>query len=176
MEKFNQINTGMTYSQVVSIIGFDGTISSQTDSGKIYIWEQSNKYISIIFMDNKVYSKSQSGLSGQAQLSENKAQNGTEQETEVRQNPVVSMLIENYGNIQIELYPDMAPNTVANIIDLIKNKYYQGRTFDRVEEGFIVQCGNEDSKTYDYSIKGEFATNNYTNNTLKFERGTVRTS
>lgn len=192
MEKFNQINTGMTYSQVVSIIGFDGTISSQTDSGKIYIWEQSNKYISIIFMDNKVYSKSQSGLSGQAQLSENEAQNGTEQQTEVRQNPVVTMNIEGYGNIAIELYPDIAPNTVTNFIALANNGFYDGLTIHRIVEDFMIQGGDPkgdgtgnptlsaidssiirgSAKDTQYSINGEFTENGY-NNTLKHEKGVI---
>ena len=101
---------------------------------------------------------------------------GQEQQTKVKQNPVVTMLIENYGNVEIELYPDMAPNTVANIINLINSRYYKGYKFDRVVEDFCIQCGNEDSKTSEYSVKGEFVANNYTNNTLKFERGTVRTS
>lgn len=86
------------------------------------------------------------------------------------------MNIEGYGNVAIELYFDMAPNTVANIINLINSRYYKGYKFDRVVENFIVQCGNEDSKTSEYSVKGEFTANDYINNTLKFERGTVRTS
>lgn len=176
MEKFNQINTGMKYSQVVNIIGFEGTISSQANNIKTYTWQQSSKIISIVFTDDKVSAKSQIGLSGQAQVSENEGQNGTEQQTEVRQNPVVTMLIEGYGNIAIELYPDMAPNTVANFIHLVQEKYYNGQPFDRIVENLMIQCGNEESKDIQYSIEGEFAENGYTNNTLKFERGTIRTS
>ncbi len=83
------------------------------------------------------------------------------------------MNIEDYGNIVIELYPDMAPNTVANIIDLIKKNYYQGQKIDRVVDNFIIQCGSEDANGYTHSIKGEFSENGYSKNTLKFERGTI---
>lgn len=104
-------------------------------------------------------------LLGQNELSE------TEEQTEVIQNPVVTISIEDYGIVTIELYPEMAPNTVANFIYLIKSKYYEGRTFDRVAENFLIQCGKERSE---YSIKGEFIENGYENNTLKVERGTIR--
>ena len=49
------------------------------------------------------------------------------------QRPIVSMEIKDYGIIQIELYPDMAPNTVKNFIKLINDGYYNGLTFHRVE-------------------------------------------
>lgn len=192
MEKFNQINTGMTYSQVVGIIGFDGTISSQTDAGKIYIWKQSNKYISIIFMDNKVYSKSQSGLSGQAQLSQSETQNESEQQTEIRQNPVATINIEGYGNIAIELYPDIAPNTVTNFIALANNGFYDNLLIHRVQKDFVIQGGDPkgdgtggptlseidksirkgSTEDIQYSINGEFTRNGY-NNTLKHEKGVI---
>ena len=53
------------------------------------------------------------------------------------QRPIVSMEIENYGTIKMELYPDMAPNTVKNFIKLINEGYYNGLTFHRVEESLI---------------------------------------
>lgn len=53
------------------------------------------------------------------------------------QNPVVTMEIENYGTVKIELYPEMAPNTVRNFIKLINEEYYNGLTFHRVEENLI---------------------------------------
>lgn len=67
MEIFNKISDNMTYKQVCDIIGFEGTLSSQygtTQYGitKIYTWEKSGKIISIAFVDNKVVSKTQTGL------------------------------------------------------------------------------------------------------------------
>ena len=57
------------------------------------------------------------------------------------QNPIVTMEIENYGTVKIELYPEMAPNTVRNFIKLINEEYYNGLTFHRVEEN-LVQGGD----------------------------------
>ena len=90
------------------------------------------------------------------------------------QRPVVSMEIENYGTIKIELYPDAAPNTVKNFIKLINEGYYNGLTFHRVEES-LIQGGDiagDGTGSTEYAINGEFSENGY-DNTLKFERGTV---
>lgn len=87
--------------------------------------------------------------------------------------PVVSMEIEGYGTVKIELYPDEAPNTVRNIIKLINEGYYNGQTFDDVEENLIQieeKTVNEDET--EICIDGEFTENGYDNN-LKFERGTI---
>lgn len=73
------------------------------------------------------------------------------------QRPVVSMEIENYGTIKIELYPDMAPNTVKNFIKLINQGYYNGLTFHRVED-MLIQ-GGEASEQAELSINGEFTEN-----------------
>ena len=89
--------------------------------------------------------------------------------------PVVSMEIEGYGTVKMELYPDMAPNTVKNFIKLINEGYYNGLTFHRVEETLIQggdKAGDGTGETK-YTINGEFSENNYKENTLKFERGTV---
>lgn len=90
------------------------------------------------------------------------------------QRPVVSMEIENYGTIKMELYPDAAPNTVKNFIKLINEGYYNGLTFHRVEES-LIQGGDiagDGTGSTEYAINGEFSENGY-DNTLKFERGTV---
>ena len=90
------------------------------------------------------------------------------------QRPIVSMEIKDYGTIKIELYPDMAPNTVKNFVKLINDGFYNGRTFNRVED-ILIQGGypaNEETEQANLSINGEFTKNGY-DNTLKFERGTV---
>ena len=90
------------------------------------------------------------------------------------QRPIVSMEIEGYGTIKMELYPDEAPNTVKNFIKLINEGYYNGLTFHRVEESLIQggdKAGDGTGET-ELSINGEFLENGY-DNTLKFERGTV---
>lgn len=91
------------------------------------------------------------------------------------QRPIVSMEIEGYGTIKMELYPDMAPNTVKNFIKLINEGYYNGLTFHRVEESLIQggdKAGDGTGET-ELSINGEFSQNGYKDNTLTFDRGTV---
>ena len=66
-------------------------------------------------------------------------------------NPVVTMEIENYGTIKMELYPDMAPNTVKNFITLANNGYYNGKTISEVGKstisgGFDLNTVKEESK------------------------------
>lgn len=89
--------------------------------------------------------------------------------------PVVSMEIQDYGTVKMELYPDVAPNTVENFIKLINEGYYNGLTFHRVEE-MLIQGGDkagDGTGETEHTIKGEFSKNNYKENTLSFERGTV---
>lgn len=91
------------------------------------------------------------------------------------QRPIVSMEVEGYGTIKMELYPDMAPNTVNNFIKLINEGYYNGLTFHRIQES-LIQGGDKQGDgtgTKEYSINGEFSKNGYKENTLSFERGTV---
>ena len=91
------------------------------------------------------------------------------------ENPVVTMEIENYGTVKMELYPNVAPNTVRNFIKLINEEYYNGLTFHRVEESLIQggdKAGDGSGQT-DYTIEGEFSANNFKDNTLSFEEGTL---
>lgn len=53
-------------------------------------------------------------------------------------NPIVTMEIEDYGTIKIELYPDMAPNTVKNFVALVNSGYYNGKTISEIGEDSIV--------------------------------------
>ena len=92
------------------------------------------------------------------------------------QNPIVTMEIEDYGTITIELYPDMAPNTVANFVNLIEEGFYDGLTFHRSVPGFVLQGGDPDGDGTGgpgYTIKGEFSSNGYTKNTLSHTRGVI---
>ena len=92
------------------------------------------------------------------------------------QNPIVTMEIEDYGTITIELYPDMAPNTVANFVNLIEEGFYDGLTFHRSVPGFVLQGGDPNGDGTGgpgYTIKGEFSSNDYTQNTLSHTRGVI---
>ncbi len=89
--------------------------------------------------------------------------------------PIVTFELENGRSIKVELYPDVAPNTVRNFISLVSKGFYNGLTFHRVIPGFMVQGGcpnGNGSGGPGYSIKGEFKSNGYENN-LKHERGVI---
>ena len=57
-------------------------------------------------------------------------------------NPVITFKIKGDKIIKAELYPDIAPNTVNNFISLVKNGFYNGLTFHRIIEGFMMQGGD----------------------------------
>lgn len=91
-------------------------------------------------------------------------------------NPIVTMEIENYGTIELELYPEFAPNTVANFVNLIESGFYDGNNFHRLAKGFVLQGGDPDGNGTGgpgYSIKGEFSKNNYAKNTLSHTTGVI---
>ena len=62
-------------------------------------------------------------------------------------NPVATIEIEDYGTIKVELYPDKAPNTVANFIRLANRGFYDGTTFHRTMPNFVIQGGAKDGDT-----------------------------
>ena len=90
------------------------------------------------------------------------------------QNPIVTIQT-NQGTIQVELYPDVAPNTVNNFISLVQKGFYNGTIFHRVIPGFMIQGGDPEGTGMGgpgYSIKGEFAANGFANN-LKHTAGVI---
>ena len=104
------------------------------------------------------------------------------------QNPIVTMEVEKYGTIKIELYPDKAPNTVTNFIKLANNGFYNGLKFHRVVKDFMIQGGDSsgdgsgkaklkdlyqnDDET-EYCIEGEFTANGHKENNLNLTEGTI---
>ena len=92
------------------------------------------------------------------------------------ENPIVTMEIEEYGTIEIELYPEYAPNTVANFVNLIESGFYDGNNFHRLAKDFVLQGGDPNGNGTGgpgYSIKGEFSKNGYTKNTLSHDVGII---
>lgn len=90
-------------------------------------------------------------------------------------NPIVTITMENGGVIKAELYPEIAPNTVKNFVDLINRGFYDGLIFHRVIPGFMIQGGCPEGSGMGgpgYSIKGEFTSNGFKNN-LKHTRGVL---
>ncbi len=90
-------------------------------------------------------------------------------------NPIVTIRMENGDIITAELYPDIAPNTVANFITLIESGAYDGTIFHRVIPGFMVQGGDPEGTGMGgpgWSVKGEFLANGHPNN-LRHGRGVL---
>ncbi|MCD7819753.1 MAG: peptidylprolyl isomerase [Lachnospiraceae bacterium] len=91
------------------------------------------------------------------------------------QNPIVTITMENGDVMKVELYPEIAPNTVNNFISLVKKGFYDGLIFHRVIKGFMIQGGcpqGTGTGGPGYSIKGEFAQNGFKND-LKHEPGVI---
>lgn len=83
--------------------------------------------------------------------------------------------IEDYGTITVELGEDAAPETVANFISLAETGFYDGLTFHRIIEGFMMQGGDpngDGTGGSDTTITGEFTENGYDNN-LSHTRGAI---
>ena len=57
--------------------------------------------------------------------------------------PVATMEVENFGTIKMELYPDQAPETVANFVTLANRGYYNGTKFHRIVKDFMIQTGSK---------------------------------
>lgn len=104
-------------------------------------------------------------------------------ETEVKENvpdpnashPIVTIEMDSGKTIKLELYPEVAPNTVNNFISLVKKGFYDGTGFHRVIPGFMIQGGDPDGNGTGgpgYAIAGEFASNSFQND-LKHTKGVL---
>ena len=99
-------------------------------------------------------------------------------ETQVAQdvpNPAVTITMADGGVIKLELYPRVAPNTVANFVTLAQQGFYNGLIFHRVIPGFMIQGGDPTGTgtgSPGYEIKGEFSDNGFSNS-LSHERGVI---
>ncbi len=90
-------------------------------------------------------------------------------------NPLVTVEMQDGDIIKLELYPEIAPNTVNNFISLVKKGFYDGLKFHRVIRGFMIQGGDPEGTGMGgpgYSIKGEFTYNHF-ENTLKHTAGVI---
>lgn len=117
---------------------------------------------------------------------------GIAKETDQQKNPVATFELQDQGTIKMELYPEYAPNTVANFIALIQSGYYQNKVLygkddiclymGRSAEGETdmpkisqidssVEAGSD--ADYEYEINGEFIVNGFEQNTLRHEKGVI---
>lgn len=87
----------------------------------------------------------------------------------------VEIDIKDYGKISVELDADTAPITVTNFVNLAKSGFYDGLTFHRIRDGFMIQGGDPDGNGTggsDKEIKGEFSENGVENN-ISHKRGVI---
>jgi peptidyl-prolyl cis-trans isomerase B (cyclophilin B) len=90
-------------------------------------------------------------------------------------NPVATIEMENGKLVKVELFPEIAPNTVRNFINLANSKFYDGLLFHRVIPGFMIQGGDPKGNGTggtDYTIFGEFKSNGF-ENPVKHTRGVI---
>ena len=90
-------------------------------------------------------------------------------------NPIVTIQMKDGGVMKAELYPDIAPATVKNFVDLAAKGFYNGLIFHRVIPGFMIQGGDPEGTGMGgpgYTIKGEFSANGFRND-LKHTRGVL---
>ena len=83
--------------------------------------------------------------------------------------------VKDYGEIKLDLYPDIAPKTVANFKKLAESGFYDGLTFHRIMDGFMIQGGDPKGNGTggsDEEIFGEFTANGFQNN-LSHTRGVI---
>ena len=95
--------------------------------------------------------------------------------TIMAQNPVITITMDNGDVIKAELYPEIAPTSVNNFVNLVQKGFYDGLIFHRVIAGFMIQGGDPEGTGMGgpgYSIKGEFASNGFKND-LKHTRGVL---
>ena len=88
---------------------------------------------------------------------------------------LVEIEVENYGTIKVELDGDAAPITVENFLKLVGEGFYDGLTFHRIIDGFMIQGGDPKGNGTggsDEKIKGEFAANGV-DNPIEHVRGTI---
>lgn len=88
----------------------------------------------------------------------------------------VKFTMENGGSFIIELYPEYAPETCENFLNLVSEGFYDGLTFHRVIDDFMAQGGDPEGTGFGGSgkeIKGEFSRNGFKQNTLSHTRGVV---
>lgn len=96
-------------------------------------------------------------------------------DTNMNQQIIATIEMEDGGIIKLELYPDIAPQTVYNFVSLARKGAYDGTIFHRVIPGFMIQGGDPEGTGYGgpgYRIKGEFSANGFTND-LKHTRGVI---
>ena len=91
-------------------------------------------------------------------------------------NPKVKVEMDDGSYFVMELYPEYAPATVENFVNLVNSGFYNGLTFHRIVPGFVIQGGCPEGTGMggsDKNVKGEFSANGFEGNTLSHKKGVV---
>jgi peptidyl-prolyl cis-trans isomerase B (cyclophilin B) len=120
-------------------------------------------------------SSSNSESEGSAAANTESTEEVTEGSVEGGQKYLAEINVKDYGTITVELDEGIAPETVKNFVKLANEGFYDGLTFHRIIEGFMIQGGDPNGNGTggsDETIKGEFLANGF-NNTLSHTRGVI---
>jgi len=129
--------------------------------------------------NEKLTASSESTASTQSEEKgeDNSNNSNTKEENKMtEENVKVLVTMENGEDFVIELYPEYAPQTVQNFVDLVSDGFYDGVGFHRVVDGFMAQGGDPEGTGMGGSgvnIPGEFAANGFAQNTLSHTRGVI---
>lgn len=132
------------------------------------------KFVSLILIVFLLAGCASGKLNSHVDTTEGETENVTFQETQEETNYVKIEMMDG-GIMIVELYPETAPITVQNFKKLVKESFYNGLTFHRVIENFVIQTGDPTGLGTGGSkdkIKGEFGINGFTNN-LSHEKGVL---
>ncbi len=123
-----------------------------------------------------IFTSSTKGDSIASQDNVTNKENSKEDKEMTEENVKVLVEMESGDEFVIELYPEYAPQTVQNFVDLVTDGFYDGVGFHRVVDGFMAQGGDPEGTGMGGSgvqIPGEFAANGFTQNTLSHTRGVI---
>lgn len=119
------------------------------------------------------FTQETSGDKGEKTQPENTITNTTTEEAE---NMLIKIVMQDGQEMEFELYPSKAPETVANFVALAEEGFYDGLTFHRIVEGFMIQGGDPEGTGMggsDKTIRGEFLANGFEKNDISHERGVI---
>lgn len=112
----------------------------------------------------------------ETQPQEKETKDSQSKETGNMEHIKIKVKMKKFGEFTLELYPEYAPETVENFVSLVKDGFYDGLTFHRVVAGFMAQGGDPEGTGFggsEKTIKGEFSSNGFKQNTLSHTRGVI---
>lgn len=130
--------------------------------------------IGLVFLTRFIENKDKTSQNNNSNANQNNQGSSSSEEQEFEATHEAVITIEDYGEITLELYGKLAPATVTNFVKLARQGYYNGSSFHRIIDGFMMQGGGKRATDVGTppSIRGEFAANGF-NNPLKHTAGVI---